>query len=177
MLAMPALRLLPEGKYVAYGSYSLNHDPTSRRPLESFLTLSHTEVLVMLEGSFSRPDGPKHGFKLELELPATEAGNGYFVFYYESSTEIKGVVGTRDVLDGRTVRAAANATGSKSQRDRRNSCVDARTTGVRGLPVDNLVDIHKELRSAAGKVFCAVAAEACVTSPNSTPHADARMTE
>ena len=105
MASTPTLRLLPEGKYVAYGSYSLADDPTSRRPLESFFTLSHTEVLLVFEGSFSKPYGPKHGFKLEVELPAKEVGKGYFVFQYQSTAEIKGVVGTTEeafLLAGRS---------------------------------------------------------------------------
>jgi len=105
MASTPALRLLPDGKYVAYGSYSLADDPTSRRPVESFFTLSHTELLLVFEGSFARPDGPKHGFKLEVELPAKEVGKGYFVFQYQATTEIKGVVGTTDdafLLAGRS---------------------------------------------------------------------------
>jgi hypothetical protein len=100
-----ALRMLPGGEYVAYGSYSLADDPTSRRPLESFFTLFHEELLLVFEGSFARPDGPKHGFKLEVELPAKEAGKGYFVFQYQANTEIKGVVGTTEaalLLAGRS---------------------------------------------------------------------------
>jgi hypothetical protein len=90
----PVLQLLPEGKYVAYGSYSFSEDAMTRRPLESFFTLSHTELLLVFEGSFSAPSGPKHGFKLEVELPRNEVGKGYFVFEYQSKTEIKGVVAT-----------------------------------------------------------------------------------
>jgi hypothetical protein len=91
----PVLRLLPEGKYVAYGSYSFSDSAMTRLPLESFFTLSHTEKLLVFEGSFSSPAGlGKHGFTLEVELSQNEIGKGYFVFQCQPIGEIKGVVGT-----------------------------------------------------------------------------------
>jgi len=100
----PMLELLPDGQYVAYGGYALSGQPSLRRPLESFFTLSRTEVLLVFEGSFSTMGGPKRGYKLELEIPTKEAGKAYFVFGYQA-TEIKGVVGTTDeafLLAGRS---------------------------------------------------------------------------
>jgi len=107
MATTPALRLLPEGKYVAYGSYSFSDSATSRRPLESFFTLSHTELLLVFEGFFSSVAGVgKHSFTLEVELPRNEVGKGYFVFQSQPVGEIKGVIGTTEgevfILAGRS---------------------------------------------------------------------------
>jgi hypothetical protein len=100
------LRLLSEGRYVAYGSYAYSDKENVRYPLESFFTLSHTELLLVLDGSFSLPSGVKHDFKLELELPRNDAGKGYFVFQFAPLTQVIGVLGHVDggiyMLSGRS---------------------------------------------------------------------------
>jgi hypothetical protein len=101
------LRLLGEGRYVAYGSYTLSDSATSRRPLESFFSVSHTELLLVFEGSFSSAAGVgKHGFTLEVELPKNDVGKGYFVFQSAPLGELKGVLGTTEsglfILAGRS---------------------------------------------------------------------------
>jgi len=90
------LRLLPEGKYVGYGTYAYSDKADERSRLEASFTLSHTEVALVLDGDFSLPNGAKHYCKLELELPEKHAGKGYFVFEFAPLTEIMGVLGNVD---------------------------------------------------------------------------------
>jgi hypothetical protein len=100
------LRLLPEGKYVGHGNYSFSERANQRLKLESTFTLSHTDILLVLDGVFSLPNGGRLGFKLDLELPSDDAGKGYFVFQFEPLTEIVGVLGNVDggnyLLTGRS---------------------------------------------------------------------------
>ena len=101
------LRVLDEGRYVAYGSYTFSDSATSRRPLESFFALSHTERLLMFEGSFASGGGvDKRPFTLEVELPPNDIGKGYFVFQSPQLGELKGVLGTTEgglfILAGRS---------------------------------------------------------------------------
>ena len=107
MTTTAELRVLEEGRYVAYGSYSLSESSTSRSPLESFFSLSQTERLLTLEGSFSSAGGVnKHAFSLELELPQNDVGKGYFIFQCPRVGELKGVLGTTEsglfILAGRS---------------------------------------------------------------------------
>jgi hypothetical protein len=130
MATTPALRLLPEGRYVAYGSYSLSDSATSRRPLESFFSLSHTELLLVFEGSFSSPGGVKHGFTMELELPRNEVGKGYFVFQCPRVGEIKGVVGT---TEGDVYLLAGRSAEPPSQLSAHLVLVDEHNVSLQGL--------------------------------------------
>ena len=101
------LRVLEEGRYVAYGSHTHSDSATSRMPLESFFSLSHTELLLVFQGSFSSVAGiNKHAFTLEVELPKNDVGKGYFVFQSAPLGELKGVIGTTEsglfILAGRS---------------------------------------------------------------------------
>jgi hypothetical protein len=90
------LRLLPEGKYAGHGTYSYSEKASQVHKLEASATLSHTELLLVLEGAFTLSNGARHMFKLDLELPANDAGKGYFVFEFAPLTQIVGVLGNVD---------------------------------------------------------------------------------
>jgi hypothetical protein len=124
------LRLLSEGRYVAYGSYSHSDKENVRYPLESFFTLSQTEVLLVLDGAFSLPNGLKHAFKLELELPRNDAGKGYFVLHYEPLTEIIGVMGH---VDGGIYMLTGRSKTPATQMSCHLAMVDDRSFSLQGL--------------------------------------------
>jgi len=131
MATAPALQLLPEGKYVAYGSYSFSDKATARRPLESFFTLSHTERLLVFEGFFSSPSGMgKHSFALNVEFPKSEAGKGYFAFQSQLVGEIKGVIGT---TEGEVLMFAGRSKEPVTQLSAQISFLDAEHLSIRGL--------------------------------------------
>jgi hypothetical protein len=118
------LRLVPEGKYVAFGSYAFSEKEDARFPVESFFTLSHEALLLVLDGEFSLPGGNRHAFELELELPRNAAGKGYFVFEYRPLTAIVGVLGHVDrgvfLLTGRSKDPATQVSCRLEMVDERN---------------------------------------------------------
>jgi len=124
------LRLLPEGKYVGHGSYSYSETASQVRKLESSATLSHSELLLTLDGSFSLPNGAKHGFKLDLELPMDDAGKGYFVFRFEPLVEILGVLGN---VDGGIYLMAGRSQTPPSQLSCHLALIDDRNFSLQGL--------------------------------------------
>ena len=87
------LRLLPEGKYVGRGNYAFSENANKRLGLESSFTLSHTEILLVLEGVFSLPTARAWTSSWSSSCPGTMPGKGYFVFHYEPLKEIVGVLG------------------------------------------------------------------------------------
>ena len=124
------LRLVPEGSYSAHGSYSFSGKEERHYPVESLFTLSHPDLLLILDGTFSLPEGVKHGFRLELELPKNEAGKGYFVFQFAPLTEIVGVLGH---VDGATYMLAGRSKTPPTQLSCHLVLVDDRTLALTGL--------------------------------------------
>jgi hypothetical protein len=124
------LRLLPEGKYVGHGNYSFSDKANQRLKLESSFTLSHTEILLVLDGMFSLPNGARMDVKLELELPRDDAGKGYFVFHYEPLKEIVGVLGN---VDGASYMLAGRSVTPPTQLSCHLTLVDDRSFSLEGL--------------------------------------------
>ena len=124
------LRLLPEGRYVGHGNYSYSDQANQRLRLEASFTLSHAEVLLTLEGSFTLPNEKEHGFKLDLELPRNDAGKGYFVFQFAPLAEIVGVLGN---VDGGVYMLAGRSKIPPTQLSCRLVLVDDRTVSLEGL--------------------------------------------
>jgi hypothetical protein len=124
------LRLLPEGKYVGHGNYSFSDKANQRLKLESSITLSHTEILLVLDGTFSLPNGGRMDAKLELELPTDDAGKGYFVFHYEPLKEIVGVLGN---VDGGSYMLAGRSVTPPTQLSCHLTLVDDRSFSLEGL--------------------------------------------
>jgi hypothetical protein len=124
------LRLLPEGKYVGHGTYSDSETASQAHKLEASVTLSHTELLLVLDGLFSLPNGARHPFKLELELPLDDAGKGYFVFEFAPLTQILGVLGN---VDGGTYLLAGRSKEPPTQLSCHLELVDDRHLKLRGL--------------------------------------------
>jgi hypothetical protein len=124
------LRLLPEGKYVGRGSYTFSENANKRLGLESSFTLSHTEILLVLDGTFSLPNGARMDAKLELELPRDDAGKGYFVFHYEPLKEIVGVLGN---VDGGSYMLAGRSVMPPTQLSCHLTLVDDRSFSLEGL--------------------------------------------
>jgi hypothetical protein len=124
------LRLLSEGRYVGHGDYSFSDSANKRLKLESSFTLSHTELLLVLDGIFSLPNGARLDVKLELELPRDDAGKGYFVFYYEPLTQIVGVLGN---VDGGSYMLAGRSTTPPTQLSCHLTLIDDRSFSLQGL--------------------------------------------
>jgi hypothetical protein len=93
---LPMLGFLPDGTYVAYGSFAFSGDELFARPLESFVTLARDGSVLVFEGSFSRMGGPKQGITLEIEIAKGRIGEGYFLVQRAGGAEIKGVMGATD---------------------------------------------------------------------------------
>ena len=124
------LRLLPEGKYVGHGNYAFSDRASQRLKVESTFTLSQTEIMLVLDGVFALPNGGRLGFKLDLELPADDAGKGYFVFQFEPLTEIMGVLGN---VDGGNYLLAGRSKTPATQLSCRLALVDDRSFALQGL--------------------------------------------
>jgi hypothetical protein len=124
------LRLLPEGKYAGHGTYSYSEKASQLHKLESSATLSHSELLLTLDGTFSLPSGAKHGFKLDLELPKDDAGKGYFAFRFEPLVEVLGVLGN---VDGGTYLLAGRSKEPATQLSCHLELVDDRNLKLQGL--------------------------------------------
>jgi hypothetical protein len=125
------LRLIPEGEYIAFGTYGFSGQEDARLPVESSFTLSQEERLLILDGSFSlRSGSEKHGFKMELELPRNEAGKGYFVFTFAPLMEIVGVLGQ---ADSSSFMLAGRSKKPPTQLACRLYMVDDRTLQLEGL--------------------------------------------
>lgn len=93
---IPMLELLPDGQYVAYGSFAFSDDELFARPLESFITLSRDGSVLVFAGSFYPADGAKQGLSLEIEIARGEKDQGYFIVQRDGGPEIKGVMGATD---------------------------------------------------------------------------------
>jgi hypothetical protein len=124
------LRLLPEGKYVGHGTYSYSETASQVQKLEASATLSHTELMLVLDGSFSLPNGARHVFKLDLELPRDDAGKGYFAFEFAPLTQIVGVLGN---VDGGTYLLAGRSKEPATQLSCQVVLVDDRNFSLQGL--------------------------------------------
>ena len=124
------LWLLPEGRYVGHGDYSYSDQASKRSKIEASCALSHTELLLILDGTFSLPNGAKHGFKLELELPVNDAGKGYFVFEFAPLTQILGVLGN---VDGGTYLLAGRSKAPATQLSCHLALIDERSFSLQGL--------------------------------------------
>ena len=124
------LRLLPDGRYVGRGNYSFSERASQRLQLESSFTLSHTELMLVLDGTFSLPNGARLDVKLELELPRDDAGKGYFVFHFEPLTQIVGVLGN---VDGGAYLLAGRSTTPPTQLSCHLTLIDDRSFSLEGL--------------------------------------------
>jgi hypothetical protein len=124
------LRLLPEGKYAGHGSYSFSDSASQTLKLEASATLSHTDLLLVLDGAFTLTNGAKHMFKLDVELPANDAGKGYFVFRFEPLVEVLGVLGN---VDGGTYLLAGRSKEPATQLSCHLTLVDDRSFALQGL--------------------------------------------
>jgi hypothetical protein len=124
------LWLLPEGSYAGHGSYSYSEKAGQQHKLESSATLSHTELLLILDGAFSLPGGGKHGFKLELELPVNDAAKGYFVFEFAPLAQIVGVLGN---VDGGSYLLAGRSKEPATQLSCHLALLDDRSFSLQGL--------------------------------------------
>ncbi len=124
------LRLLPEGKYAGHGTYAYSEAASQAQKLESSATLTHTELLLVLEGVFSLPNGAKHAFKLDLELPGDDAGKGYFVFEFAPLAQIAGVLGN---VDGGAYLLAGRSKEPPTQLSCHLELIDDRSLTLRGL--------------------------------------------
>jgi len=124
------LRLLPEGRYVGHGGYSQSDRADDRRKVEASFTLTHTEVLLVLDGEFVLQDGARHACKLDLELPVNDAGKGYFVFEFAPLTQILGVLGN---VDGGTYLLAGRSKEPPTQLSCYVALIDDRNFSLQGL--------------------------------------------
>jgi hypothetical protein len=124
------LRLIPQGEYVAHGYFTFSGSEDERQPVESLFKLSQTEVLLVLYGAFTLPNGKKHTFKFDLELPRKDPGKGYFVFRFEPLVEILGVLGN---VEGGLYMMAGRSKKPPTQLSCRLELLDDRNLRLEGL--------------------------------------------